>query len=152
MSRHRLVRNIDIHGSSHLIINPHPSLIVTPSAELDDTAFDDDADDMTEEQLGASSPRRPSFPHPTPCAAQLESGIEHIRAVVGDEASSDLDDAIIRDTLWQFYFDIEQSIAWLFGSSSTPHPIRLSHLSQRSRSAELPQGSAKVGHRIHLLC
>ncbi|KAG8218344.1 hypothetical protein J3R82DRAFT_3962 [Butyriboletus roseoflavus] len=109
MSRHRLVRNIDIH------------------AELDDAAIDDDTDDMTEEQHGASSPRPPSFPHPSSYAAQMESGIEHIRAVVGDEASSGLDDAVIRDTLWQFYFDVEQSIAWLFGSSSTHHPTPFSH-------------------------
>ncbi|KAF8138145.1 hypothetical protein EV363DRAFT_1427096 [Boletus edulis] len=75
MSRHRLVRNIDIH------------------AELDDAAFDDDGDDLTEEQH-----------------AQMESALEHIRAIVGDEATSGLDDAIIRDTLWEFYFDIEQSV------------------------------------------
>lgn len=56
----------------------------------------------------------------------MESGIEHIRAVVGDEASSGFDDGIIRDTLWQFYFDIEQSIAWLFGLSFTPNLILLS--------------------------
>ncbi|KAG6378415.1 hypothetical protein JVT61DRAFT_12670 [Boletus reticuloceps] len=75
MSRHRLVRNIDIH------------------AELDDAAFDDDGDDLTEEQH-----------------AQMESALEQIRAIIGDEATSGLDDAIIRDTLWEFYFDIEQSV------------------------------------------
>ncbi|KAH0839623.1 hypothetical protein J3R83DRAFT_539 [Lanmaoa asiatica] len=104
MSRHRLIRNIDIH------------------AELDDAAFDDDADDLTEEQHGVSSPRLPSSPHSSPYAAQMESGIEHIRAIVGDEASSGLDDAIIRDTLWQSYFDIEQSIAWLFAPQDPTGP------------------------------
>ncbi|KAG9317167.1 hypothetical protein JVU11DRAFT_1359 [Chiua virens] len=79
MSRHRLVRNIDVH------------------AELDDAAFDDEGEEMTAEEQ-----------------AQMESGIEHIRALIGDEATSGLDDAIISDTLWQFYFDVDQSIAWLF--------------------------------------
>lgn len=152
MSRHRLVRNIDIHGSSHLVLAPHLSLTVAPSAELDDAAFDDEADNMTEEQHGSSSPRPLSLPHPCPYAAQMESGIAHIRAVVGDEASSGLDDAIIGDTLWQFYFDIEQSIAWLLGSSPTPQLAPLSYPSQRNRNAELPQESAKVGHHISSPC
>lgn len=103
------------------------SLTVTLSAELDDAALDDDGDEMTEEQHGPSSPFPPLHPHPSPCTAQMESGVEQIRAVVGDEATSGLDDAIIRDTLWQFYFNIEQSIAWLFGSSSPCHPALLSH-------------------------
>ncbi|KIJ70437.1 hypothetical protein HYDPIDRAFT_172255 [Hydnomerulius pinastri MD-312] len=79
MSRHRLVRNMNLHD------------------ELDDDALSDGGDDMTEEQH-----------------AQMESGLEHIRAVMGDEAASGLDDEIIKDTLWQFYFDIEQSIGWLY--------------------------------------
>ena len=82
----------------------------------------------------------------------MESGVDHIRAIVGDEATSGLDDAIIKDTLWQSYFDVEQSIAWLLGSSFPRPASLLSHPSKRNRSAELPQGSAKVGHRILFPC
>lgn len=56
----------------------------------------------------------------------MEAGFEHIRAVLGDEVTSGLDDAIIKDTLWQSYFDVEQSIVWLFGSSSSLREIPLS--------------------------
>ncbi|KAF9246908.1 hypothetical protein BU15DRAFT_38790 [Melanogaster broomeanus] len=79
MSRHRLVRNLNIQD------------------ELDDDALSEEGEDMTDEQHG-----------------QMESAFEHIRAVVGDEAVSGLDDAIIKDTLWQFYFDVEKSVSWLY--------------------------------------
>lgn len=68
----------------------------------------------------------------------MESGIEHIRAIIGDEATSGLDDAIISDTLWQFYFDVDQSIAWLLGSSSPPWtslPLTLFSEEQERRAA-----------------
>ncbi|KAI6165017.1 hypothetical protein EDD17DRAFT_323534 [Pisolithus thermaeus] len=54
MSRHRLVRNINIQ---------------------DDDALSDGGDEVTDEQY-----------------AQLESGLTHVRAVMGDEAISALDD------------------------------------------------------------
>ncbi|KAF9224315.1 hypothetical protein BS17DRAFT_752266 [Gyrodon lividus] len=79
MSRHRIVRNINIQD------------------ELDDDALSEEGEDMTDEQH-----------------AQMESGFEHLRAVLGDEAISGLDDAIIKDTLWQFYFDVEKSISSLY--------------------------------------
>ncbi|KIJ19883.1 hypothetical protein PAXINDRAFT_166094 [Paxillus involutus ATCC 200175] len=79
MSRHRLVRNINIQD------------------ELNDDALSEEGEDMTDEQH-----------------AQMESAYEHIRAILGDEAVSGLDEGFIKDTLWQFYFDIEKSISWLY--------------------------------------
>ncbi|KAF8845633.1 hypothetical protein BDN67DRAFT_1006911 [Paxillus ammoniavirescens] len=79
MSRHRLVRNINVQD------------------ELDDDALSEEGEDMTDEQH-----------------AQMESGYEHIRAILGDEAVSGLDEGFIKDTLWQFYFDIEKSVSWLY--------------------------------------
>ena len=154
MSRHRLVRNIDIHGPSFLSLNPTSFSSSYPSAELDDAAFDDDTDELTEEQHGASSPPPPPpFPNPSSYLAQMESGIEHIRAIVGDESTSGLDDAIITDTLWQFYFDIDQSIAWLLGSSSplhtTPTPSPFSDEQERRAAARERKG--KPSYLLSLL-
>ncbi|ETW84469.1 hypothetical protein HETIRDRAFT_170967 [Heterobasidion irregulare TC 32-1] len=49
--------------------------------------------------------------------AQMESGLEHIRAVLGSEAESGLSDSVIRETLWDSYFDVEKSVEWLMGIS-----------------------------------
>ncbi|KAH7888053.1 hypothetical protein F5I97DRAFT_942982 [Phlebopus sp. FC_14] len=65
--------------------------------ELDDEALSDGGDDMTDEQL-----------------AQMESGLEHVRAVMGDEATSRLSDQIIKDALWEYYFDTERAISSLY--------------------------------------
>lgn len=129
------------------------SLTITLLAELDDAAFDDDGDEMTEEQHGPSSRPPPApAPHPSPCTAQIESGVEHIRAVVGDEATSGLGDAIIRDTLWQFYFDIEQSIAWLFGPLSPCHQALLSHFpEEQERRAAARERKGRPSYILSLL-
>ncbi|KAI6004125.1 HBS1 N-terminus-domain-containing protein [Pisolithus albus] len=76
MSRHRLVRNINIQ---------------------DDDALSDGGDEVTDEQY-----------------AQLESGLTHVRAIMGDEAISALDDGVIKDALWEHYFDVEKAVAWLY--------------------------------------
>lgn len=82
----------------------------------------------------------------------MESGVEHIRAVVGDEATSGLDDAIIRDTLWQFFFDIEQSTAWLFGSSSPCHPPPFSSIpEEQERRAAARERKGRPSYLLSLL-
>lgn len=42
-------------------------------------------------------------------------GMEQCRATLGSEQHSGFDDAAIRDTLYHYYFDVEQSLNWLFG-------------------------------------
>lgn len=46
-------------------------------------------------------------------AEQLEYGLEDIRAAVGPAAQSGLSDAEIKDALYHYYFDIQQSLDWL---------------------------------------
>ena len=48
--------------------------------------------------------------------AQMEDGLERVRTVLGSEAQSGLSDGIIRDMLWEAYFDIDQAIDWLYRS------------------------------------
>ncbi|KAF8351200.1 hypothetical protein F5887DRAFT_196901 [Amanita rubescens] len=78
MSRHRHVRNINIHD------------------ELDDDALSDGGDhDMSPEQQ-----------------AEMEAGLESVRAVIGNLDTSGLSDTTLRDVLWEYYFDIGRTIQW----------------------------------------
>ena len=43
------------------------------------------------------------------------NGLEHIRDMLGDEKQSKISDAEIKDTLYHYYFDIDQSVSWLLG-------------------------------------
>ncbi|KDQ64951.1 hypothetical protein JAAARDRAFT_243711 [Jaapia argillacea MUCL 33604] len=79
MSRHRLVRNMNIND------------------ELDDDALSDGG----EEQL---SPEQEEY---------MANGLEHVRVALGSEEESGLDDTVIKETLWHYYFDIEKSVDWL---------------------------------------
>ncbi|KZV64027.1 hypothetical protein PENSPDRAFT_190631 [Peniophora sp. CONT] len=66
-------------------------------AERDDGALSDGADEeMTPEQT-----------------AQMEDGLERVRTVLGSEAESGLSDGIVRDMLWEAFFDVDQTIDWL---------------------------------------
>ena len=42
-------------------------------------------------------------------------GLECIRGVLGPEEVSGISDHEIKDTLYHYYFDVEQSINWLMG-------------------------------------
>ncbi|KAI0356515.1 hypothetical protein OH77DRAFT_1535381 [Trametes cingulata] len=77
MSRHRFVRNIDIHE------------------ELEDDAISDGGeDDLSPEDYD-----------------RMMDGLEHIRATLGDERQSALTDQEIKDSLYEYYFDVEQAIS-----------------------------------------
>ena len=41
----------------------------------------------------------------------MEDGLERVRAILGGEAQSGLSDGVIRDALWETYFDVEQAVA-----------------------------------------
>ncbi|KAI9512734.1 hypothetical protein F5148DRAFT_731926 [Russula earlei] len=64
--------------------------------ELDDGALSDGEDDMTPEQ-----------------SAQMEAALESIRAVLGSEEQSGFTDSYIGDSVWDFNFDIEETIKFL---------------------------------------
>lgn len=45
----------------------------------------------------------------------MTQGLEQIRATVGSEAESGMTDKDIKDALYHYYFDIQQSLNWLLG-------------------------------------
>ncbi|KAG6866503.1 hypothetical protein C0991_003047 [Blastosporella zonata] len=63
--------------------------------ELDDDALSDGGEEITDEHR-----------------AQLLHGLEEVRDVLGDERVSGLSDQDIKDTLWEFFFDLEKTIEW----------------------------------------
>jgi len=64
--------------------------------ELDDDALSDGGEeDMTVEQQ-----------------ARLNDGLDQVRAIMGGEDDSGLSDGIIKNFLWDSYFDIEQTVQW----------------------------------------
>lgn len=48
--------------------------------------------------------------------AQMNDGLDQVKLVIGGEAQSGLSDNAIRDALWEYYFDVEKTIQWAFGS------------------------------------
>lgn len=57
----------------------------------------------------------------------MMDGLEHIRATLGDERQSALTDQEIKDSLYEFYFDVEQAIADLLGAFIPDYIIRQTH-------------------------
>lgn len=45
--------------------------------------------------------------------AQMEDGLERVRIVLGSEAESGLSDGIVKETLWESYFNVDEAIDWL---------------------------------------
>jgi hypothetical protein len=52
---------------------------------------------------------------PTRFKVQLESASEAVRGVVGPETVSGISDREIRDAVWEFYFDVQESVTFLLG-------------------------------------
>jgi hypothetical protein len=46
----------------------------------------------------------------------MESGLERIREIIGNEAVSGLDDNIIRNILWDEYFNLQSTLSLLYGA------------------------------------
>jgi hypothetical protein len=46
----------------------------------------------------------------------MASCLEQIRELIGDEAVSGLDDDFIKETLWDQYFSVENSLSYLYGA------------------------------------
>lgn len=45
----------------------------------------------------------------------MQDGLDHIRGVLGEEETSGLSDKVIKDALWEFFFDTEKTIEWALG-------------------------------------
>ena len=55
---------------------------------------------------------------PHVCSATLNSALEEVHRLVGDEEKTGVADKLVRDVLWDNYFDIEKTVEWMCGSSS----------------------------------
>jgi len=49
----------------------------------------------------------------------MEAALENIRAILGSEDQSGFTDSFIRETIWDCYFDVEQTVEWLSGMFCT---------------------------------
>ena len=58
-------------------------------------------------------------------AAQMIDGLEQVRNVLGDQGHSGFSDQVIKDALWELYFDVDKSVVWLLGASHLLHPDHL---------------------------
>lgn len=47
----------------------------------------------------------------------MQAGFDHIRGILGDEQVSGLSDKVIKDALWESFFDTEKAIEWALGMS-----------------------------------
>lgn len=108
MSRHRFVKQLNL------------------ADELDDDAFSE------EDDYGAFKPAAQGITciaidavliGPSGCfaldmddeqRAQMESSLESLQAMLGPDTS--ISEAQMKDALWNFYFDIEQSVTFLLGA------------------------------------
>ena len=94
--------------------------------ELQDDALSDGGeDDLSPEDHGIYA----RFIQPD-CLAysvteRLNNGWEQIRAMMGDEEQSGITDSEIKDTLYHYYFDVQQSLNWLYGKSVDPPSLTL---------------------------
>jgi elongation factor 1 alpha-like protein len=43
----------------------------------------------------------------------MDSGLSHVRSMLGSEESSGISDKQVKDSLWYYYFDGEKAVAWL---------------------------------------
>jgi hypothetical protein len=55
-------------------------------------------------------------------SAQLEAGLESVRGMIGPEEQSGFTDSYIRDTLWDYNFDVEETLSLLAGMSDAHLP------------------------------
>lgn len=87
-----------------------------PLDVLDDDALSDGGEEeMTIEQQGLPEANMLASVHAEYAQAQMNDGLEQVRLVIGDEATSELSDKSIKDALWEFYFDIERTVQWALG-------------------------------------
>ncbi|KAJ3506780.1 hypothetical protein NLJ89_g6679 [Agrocybe chaxingu] len=97
MSRHRDIRNMNYRD------------------ELDDTAISDEGDeDMTLEQQGLPEDILLASVQAEYAQAQMNDGLEQVRLILGDEASSDISDLSIKEALWEYYFDVDKTVQWAY--------------------------------------
>lgn len=118
MSRHRNIRNLNIEGDLQCSVNIYTSFTRGQLAdELNDDALSDGGDEeLTAEQQGLHEITLKELFQTEYLQAQMNDGLEQVRLVVGDEDVSGLSDNVIKDVLWNNYYDIEKTVDWALGS------------------------------------
>lgn len=122
MSRHRAVRNIDLDGRSsssswirRVGLKARSGLDALRTAKHDEL---DEELELTPEEEGEVS--QDLTWHAThawfPYIVQMNVSLDRVREVVGPEHESGFTDADIREALWEYYFDVDQTIDWVFGT------------------------------------
>lgn len=53
----------------------------------------------------------------------MSVSLERVRAIVGVEQDCGIGDAAIREALWEYYFDIDQTVDWVFGAQTFSRPL-----------------------------
>lgn len=43
----------------------------------------------------------------------MDSGLDHVRSLLGSAESSGITDKQVKDSLWYYYFDGEKAVGWL---------------------------------------
>jgi hypothetical protein len=51
---------------------------------------------------------------------QMNHGLEAVREVVGSAKETGIPDSAIREALWEYYFDVAQTIDWVYGTFKSP--------------------------------
>jgi HBS1 N-terminus len=70
---------------------------------------------------------------------------DHVRAVIGGSKKSGITDKQIDDASWEYYFDLDQTMDHILGSSVAPEAISLfSYRSQRFKQSGTLQRKEKV--------
>ena len=70
---------------------------------------------MTMEQQGLPEANMLESVHAEYVQARMNDGLEQVRLLIGDEDVSEVSDESIKDTLWEYYFDLEKTIQWALG-------------------------------------
>ncbi|PSR73485.1 hypothetical protein PHLCEN_2v10777 [Hermanssonia centrifuga] len=100
---------------------------------MDDEAMDD-GEDLSPEDL-----------------EQLTQGLEQIRATVGSEAESGMTDKDIKDALYHYYFDIQQSLNWLLEEQARKHAAqerRAAREREKAQKLAMQKKAAEVNARL----
>jgi hypothetical protein len=86
--------------------------------ELDDDALSDGGEDeLTPEQQGMLGNDLCGTSMLTPIVDQMNDGLERVRAIIGPQEDSGLEDSMIKDALWNEYFNVDHAVQWLLGVS-----------------------------------
>jgi len=129
----------------------------TPLDELDDDALSDGGEEeMTaEQQRMFDSAESPILYVPlTNKLVQMNDAFERIRDTLGEEGLSEIPDNEIKDAIWYYHFDIEQSLDWclreyIYVSFSSFATTFFTDEQEKRRAAKLRQGKQAVLYRVH---